>query len=66
MTSGVSLGQLQWIYWLQETEYKHVQLQHAFFQGEIEFNKFYPDGYALINGEHHFFEYLGKTINYRV
>ena len=65
MTSGVSFGQMQWLFYLQETKFKHVQLEHAFYHGEVEFDGWKPDGYACINGIHHFFEYLGNVYSMR-
>ena len=61
MTSGVSFGQMQWLFYLQATQYKHVQLEHAYYHGEVDFDGWSPDGYALVNGVHHFFEYLGRV-----
>ena len=65
MTSGVSFGQIQWLFYLQATTYKGVQLEHAFYHGELEFDGWKPDGYVFIEGVHHFFEYLGNVYSMR-
>ena len=64
MAPGVSFGQIQWLMFLQETEcfdsnMVRIQLQHAYFRGEVDFDGFKPDGYAVIDGVEHFYEYLG-------
>ena len=62
MVNGVSLKSMEWLFYLQATEYKNYQLEHAYYHGEVDFNGWFPDGYCLINGLHHFFEYLGNFI----
>ena len=64
MTSGTSFGAVQWLEYIQLTECfdsddNRVQLQHKYHQGEVDFEGYKPDGYARIDGEDIFFEYLG-------
>ena len=59
MTSGCSLGQLEWINYMELED--EVQIQHAYHRGEVTtFGvEYQPDGYALVDGQHNFYEYLG-------
>ena len=59
MTTGCSLGQLEWLNYMEVED--EVQIQHAYHRGEVTtFGKEYqPDGYALVDGQHNFYEYLG-------
>ena len=64
MTSGTSFGAVQWLEYIQQTECfdcegNRVQLHHKYHQGEVDFEGYKPDGYAQIDGEDIFFEYLG-------
>ena len=64
LTSQTSFSATQWLYWLQEQPIcfnigEKLQLQHAYFRGEYDYNGYKPDGYLCKNGEHHFFEFLG-------
>ena len=66
MAYQMSFGQIQWLNYMQETEcfdkngVKH-QLEYGYYRGEVDFKGYKPDGYVKIDGEHRFFEYLGKT-----
>ena len=62
----ISFGHLQWIYYRQaldgyDSQGNFVQIQHAFFRGEIDFQGLKPDGYLFKDGKHYFYEYQGKT-----
>ena len=59
MVDGCSLGQLEWLNFIEIED--EVKLEHAYHRGETtQFGeKFRPDGYALIDGIHTFYEYLG-------
>ena len=65
--NGVSLGQLQWIYYLQQSNLtidkngNRVVIDHAYHRGEKKIDQFYCDGYMCKDGEEYFFEYLGIT-----
>ena len=66
MTHGVSLGQVQWINYIQQTdlcrdnESARIQVQHAYFRGEVKKAQYTIDGYFVKNGEEVFLEYQGK------
>jgi len=66
MTYQQSLGQVQWLQWLQETSLcldddgNQIQMEYGYFHGETEYDDLKPDGYMFKDGEHHFFEYLGN------
>ena len=64
MAPGVSFGQVQWLMYLQVTQcydsnHQKVQISHAYFRGEVNFDGHKPDGFAVIDGVKHFYEYLG-------
>ena len=67
---GVSLGQLQWLYYLQETDFcrdsngNRIQIKHAYFHGEHKVGKFYCDGYLEKDGQKYFLEYNGKLLTF--
>ena len=67
MADQMSFVQIQWLYYMQETQcfdrngVKHT-LQHGYHQGEIEFEGIKPDGYVKMDGQHFFFEFLGSSI----
>ena len=54
---GVSFPQIQWLNYVQST--LPTKLEHAYNQGEFVFEGQKVDGYALINGQHNFYEFLG-------
>ena len=61
----ISFGHLQWIYYRQaldgyDSQGNFVQIQHAYFRGEIDFQGLKPDGYLFKDGKHYFYEYQGK------
>lgn len=56
---GISFKSLQWLYYLQATEFKGIQIQHAYHRGEKTFNGHKVDGYALVNDQHVFMEFNG-------
>ena len=60
MVDGCSLGQLEWLNYIEIED--EVKLEHAYHRGEYtEFgDKYRPDGYTNVEGEHYFYEYLGK------
>ena len=66
MMSGVSLGQLQWINYVQESDLvlddngSRVQIEHAYFRGEKSLGGFTFDGYFEKNGIKFFLEFNGK------
>ena len=66
MTNGVSLEQVQWLSVMQETCDDLIQsdgfrakIHHGYHRGEVDFEGWKPDGYALVDGTHLFFEFLG-------
>ena len=65
MTDQISMGQMQWLYALQETALcidskgKKIQIEHGYHRGEVEIYGCKVDGYMFIDGKEHFFEYLG-------
>ena len=69
MADQMSLGQIQWLMYLQETDLckdsqgKRIQLQHGYYQGEhivkSPENDYKVDGYMMKDGIEYFFEYLG-------
>ena len=67
MASQMSFPQIQWIQYLEQTDIcvdsegvRH-RIEHGYYRGEYEFEGIKPDGYLFINGEHLFFEFLGKA-----
>ena len=66
MMSGVSLGQLQWINYVQESDLvlddngSRVQIEHAYFRGEKSLGGFRFDGYFEKNDQKYFMEYNGE------
>ena len=63
----ISFGHLQWIYYRQaldgyDSQGNFVQIQHAYFRGEVDFEGLKPDGYLFKDGKHYFYEYQGKII----
>ena len=63
-TEKISFGHLQWIYYRQaldgyDSHGNFVQIQHAYFRGEYEFEGLKPDGYLFKDGKHYFYEYQG-------
>ena len=61
----ISFGHLQWIYYRQaldgyDSQGNFVQIQHAYFRGEIDFQGLKPDGYLFKDGKHYFYEYQGN------
>ena len=66
MKSGTSFKALQWLTYVEETHPiltdqhgERIKLQHAYYRGEKDFNGWFADGYANVDGEHFFFEFLG-------
>ena len=62
MHSGVSLGQMQWLYYIEATQ--NIKLEHAFYHGEKNCDNFFPDGFAIIDGVKHYWEYLGAYMSW--
>ena len=68
MTSGTSFGAVQWLQWIQQSDFcvdcqgHRIQLHHSYHQGEMEINGYKIDGYLKKDGKEFFFEYNG---NYR-
>ena len=66
MTHGCSLAQLQWIYYLQETEFcidqegNRIQIEHAYHRGEVKRGPYKIDGYLRKDNQDYFLEFLGK------
>ena len=65
MRAGTSFGAMQWLYYIQATECfdkngNRVQLQHHYFNDEHSECGYQPDGFAIIDGEYVFYEYLGN------
>ena len=58
-----SMEALKWLYYEQEKcldkNGHRVQIQHAYFRGEHRVKNWKIDGYALVDGEHRYFEYNG-------
>ena len=65
MAPGVSFPAMQWLYWLQEQPLlvnkkgKKVQIQHAYYQGEVKVGPWSVDGYAKIDETNLYFEFNG-------
>ena len=65
MTNQISFGQIQWLNAIQETalcldkDGNKVQIEHAYYRGEVEVYGCKVDGYMIKDGTEHFFEYLG-------
>ena len=66
LMKGVSLTQLQWLYYLQSTDVcvdsngtRH-QIQHAYHRGEHKVGGFFIDGYLKIDDREIFFEFNGE------
>ena len=65
MTDQISMGQMQWLYAIQETALcvdsngKKIQIEHGYHRGEVEIYGCKVDGYMVKDGREHFFEYLG-------
>ena len=65
MMDGVSLGQLQWIYTVQQSDFcisngQRIQIDHAYHRGEHEENGFKFDGFFIKNGVKFFLEFNGE------
>ena len=65
MTDQISMGQMQWLYAIQETALcldsngKKIQIEHGYHRGEVEVYGCKVDGYMVKDGREFFFEYLG-------
>lgn len=66
MAPGCSLQALQWLTWVQENDKRlksksgeRVKLQHKYFRGEKRFGEWDVDGYAEVDGQKYFYEFLG-------
>ena len=65
MTEQMSLGQIQWLNWLQTTDIcinrtgERIQIQYGYYRGEFEFEGEKVDGYIYKDDVHVFMEYLG-------
>ena len=66
MASGNSMQALQWLSYvdeydprLQSSNGQRVKLQHQYYRGEHEIGGFKIDGYAEVDGEKLFYEFLG-------
>ena len=67
----ISFQHLQWIYYRQaidgrDEQENYVQIQHAYFRGEKEFNGQKPDGYLFKDGKHFFYEYQGNISTFSI
>ena len=69
MTDQMSMGQVQWLNAVQETDLcldsngNKIQIEHGYFRGEKEVYGCKVDGYMIKDGREHFFEYLGKKLS---
>ena len=67
LQSGVSMGQLQWIYYLQQSDFVvdrngvRQTIEHAYYRGEKKVGRWYCDGYFMKDGVEYFLEYQGKS-----
>jgi hypothetical protein len=65
MARGCSLECLQWLMYEEATNSilndsdQPIKLEHKYFRGEKSIELYTIDGYAKINGNHHFWEFLG-------
>ena len=65
MTHGCSFSQLQWLYYLQETELcidqsgNRIQIEHAYHRGEVKRGPYKIDGYFRKDNQDYFLEFLG-------
>ena len=66
MAPGVSYAQIQWLLFIDEKDERLVKedgsrarLEHAYFRGEYDFHGYKIDGYAEVNGQKIFYEFLG-------
>ena len=66
MTTGASLNALQWLIFIQENDEKlinnkneRVALEHKFYRGEKRFKGWDIDGFAEVDGNLLFYEFLG-------
>ena len=66
MAPGMSLGQLQWLLFIQETDQRLIKsdgekavLHHYYYRQEFNFHGYDIDGYAFVDGRHIFYEFLG-------
>ena len=70
MMAGVSLGQLQWLSYLQhydktfkDKDGNLIQIEHAYFRGEHKINNYAVDGYVSMENGQIFLEYLGCHVS---
>ena len=56
---GTSFKALQWLYFLQATLFKNIQIEHGYHRGEKNFKGHKVDGYVCVNGQHIFMEFNG-------
>ena len=58
-----SMAALQWLYYEQERcldkNGQQVQIQHAYFRGEHRVGKWKIDGFAIVDGQHRYYEFNG-------
>ena len=66
MAPGVSFAQIQWLVFidtqdarLNQQDGSRVKLQHAYYRNEFDFHGYKVDGYAKVDGQHIFYEFLG-------
>ena len=66
MATGCSLEALQWLTFVDECDQRltksdgtRVRIEHKFFRGEVKFNEWEIDGYAEVDGQKLFYEFLG-------
>ena len=65
MTDGVSLGQIQWLNYVETTELcldlngKRIKIESAYYRGEHKEDFALVDGYFVKQGCKYFLEYLG-------
>lgn len=72
LSTDVSLGQLQWLNYVQQSELcldadnNRIQIQHSFYRGEHQMGKYKCDGFFIKDGRKYFLEFNGKfTFEYR-
>ena len=65
MKDQMSLGQIQWLQWLQTTDFckdkdgNTITIEHGYFHGEKRVGHYLVDGYMKKDGKEYFMEYLG-------
>ena len=66
LQTGVSLGQLQWLNYLQQSDLpidkngERLRIEHAYYRGEKKIGDWWCDGYLQKDDTQYFFEYQGN------